>query len=138
MLLLLLWCNKRPFECQDHFVTDYLFPTNNFFVPLSKKNLKIEINFFQTLVKKITIFKKNPRLCLSYCLLVSCQQPFINAYRCQFHQRFTRAFFVQRSFLCLEFVFEQTFICKIRVKTLMKLTTGRTLRCVLKVLALVL
>jgi len=32
--------------------------------------------------------------------------------RCQFLQRFTRAFFVQTSFLCLEFGFEPTYVRK--------------------------
>ncbi len=36
--------------------------------------------------------------------------------RVQFHQRFLRAFFVQTSFLCLEFGFEQTFVWKIGAK----------------------
>jgi len=34
--------------------------------------------------------------------------------RCQFHQNFTRAFFVRKSLLCLEFVFEQTLVRKMR------------------------
>jgi len=37
----------------------------------------------------------------------------LNLAWCQFHQRFTRAFFVQKSFLCLEFGFERTFVLKI-------------------------
>ncbi len=36
--------------------------------------------------------------------------------RCQFHQRFTHTFFIQTSFLCLEFGFEQTFVRKICTK----------------------
>jgi len=36
--------------------------------------------------------------------------------RYQFHQRFTHTFFVRKSFLSLEFDFEQTFVCKIRAK----------------------
>jgi len=36
--------------------------------------------------------------------------------RCQFCQRFLRAFFVRTSFLCLEFGFEQTFARKICTK----------------------
>jgi hypothetical protein len=35
---------------------------------------------------------------------------------CQFHQRFTHPFFVRMSFLCLEFGFERTFVCKICAK----------------------
>jgi hypothetical protein len=40
------------------------------------------------------------------------------------HQHFTRIFFGGTSFLYFEFGFEQTFVRKIRVKTLMKLTAG--------------
>jgi len=38
------------------------------------------------------------------------------AIRCQFHQHFLHAFFVQKYFLCLEFGFEQTFVQKMRAK----------------------
>ena len=42
----------------------------------------------------------------------------------QFHQHFLRAFFVWKSFFCVEFGFEQTFVWIICAKTLMKLTAG--------------
>jgi len=41
---------------------------------------------------------------------------FFTVSRCQFHQHFTSAFIVQKSFLCLEFGFEWTFVQKMRVK----------------------
>ncbi len=42
------------------------------------------------------------------------------AIRCQFHQHFLCAFFVQKYFLCLEFGFEQTFVQKMRTKNACK------------------
>jgi len=42
--------------------------------------------------------------------------PYIVATRCQFHQRWTSAFFVRTSFLCLEFGFERIFVSKIHAK----------------------
>ncbi len=43
--------------------------------------------------------------------------------KCQFYQRFFRAFFVQKSFLCLEFGFERTFVKKMLAKNIDEIDT---------------
>ena len=79
LLFLLLWCNKRPFECQEPFCYRLSFPNKLIFFSYSKKNLKIEINFFQAYVKTNLFF--NPSLCLwSSLLKPSCCMPFMHAF----------------------------------------------------------
>jgi len=41
----------------------------------------------------------------------------------QFHQHFSRTFFVHKTFLCLEFGFERTFVQKMRAKNIDEIDT---------------
>jgi hypothetical protein len=50
---------------------------------------------------------------------------FFLAPRSQFHQRFLHTFFVQKSFLCLEFGFEQTFVQKTHAKNVDDIDTRK-------------
>ncbi len=74
-----------------------------------------EVRFWIGPLAKLGCFKSTANNFLAYIVTISLESEPIQSLTSsrQFHQHFTHTFFVQKSFLSLEFGFEQTFLQKI-------------------------